>query len=316
MHPIHPIFSILSLMSLFIIISLFPLSAGERTENAQTITYTSSIVCLDGTPVPASVHVPSCLSNPVLQYGTVALLIGTIFIPPCHDTNPIMIDIIHFAPFPGDPSNASQYAASIPNFPSPVVISQGTLSTVSAADSGSTVAFALAVSEYVCGRFQTLTVESVSFSLSQCLPSTVRHSVQLPHGPCPLPPVLSCTPLLPDPSDSHCILRPCVHIQNTFSAVERRPPSFVLFSFSLTTINCPSSPAHAPHCHPVKQPSSHPAVSPLRPAKVSNTSSCCLRRHRTHHMRLSLSRLSPLLIPIQRCYRPDVHVQNRPIAIS
>ena len=153
-------------MSLFVIIGLFPLSASECTENAQTITYTSSVVCLDGTPIPASVHVPSSPSNPVLQNGTVALLIGTIFVPPRRDTNPIMIDVIHFAPFPGDPSNTSQYAASIPNFPSPVVIGQGTLSTMLAADSGSTVVFTLAVSEYVCGRVRTSTVESVSFSLS------------------------------------------------------------------------------------------------------------------------------------------------------
>jgi hypothetical protein len=133
-------------MSLFIIIGLFSLSAGEHTDNGQTIAYTSAVVCLDNTPVPASVHIPARPNEAVLQNGTIALLIGRIFIPPRGARHPIMIDVIHAAPFPGEPSNPSEYAANLPIFRTPIVIGQGTVSTVSSANSGSTIAFALAVS--------------------------------------------------------------------------------------------------------------------------------------------------------------------------
>ena len=180
-------------MSLFIIIGLFSLSAGEHTDNGQTIAYMLAVVYLDNTPVPASIHIPARPNEAVLQNGMIALLIGRIFIPPRGAHHPIMIDVVHAAPFPGEPSNPSEYAANFPNFRSPIVIGQGTVSTISSANSSSTIAFALAVSEYVHGRVRTLTVESVSLSFqissvdSPTLRSAATWRAESSHPRPPLP---------------------------------------------------------------------------------------------------------------------------------
>ena len=266
---------------LFIIIGLFSLSAGEHTDNSQTIAYTSAVVCLDNTPVPTSIHIPARPNEAVLQNGTITLLIGRIFIPPRGARHPIMIDVVHAAPFPGEPSNPSEYAANLPNFRTPIVIGQGTVSTVSSADSGSTIAFALAVSEYVHGRVRTSTVESVSLSLFKSLLSTAQHSVQLPPGEWNLR-----TRVLPYPSDCYCFLPRTVHMQFTMSPVECRPSAFPPSSRTVTTIPCRSSLPHA-LCRQLVKPSASPTnVSLIRSAHTSHPSSRHFRHCPTHDVRL------------------------------
>ena len=293
-HPCLPSLSILSLMSLFIIISLFSLSAGQHTNNGQTIAYSLAVVCLDNTPVPASVHIPAQPNEAVLQNGTITLLIGRIFIPPCGAHHPIMINVVHAAPFPGEPSNPSEYAANLPNFHTPIVIGQGTVSTISSANSGSTIAFALAVSDYVHGRVRTSTIESVSLSLFKSLLSTVQHSVQLPPGEWNLR-----THVLPYPSHCYCFLPRTVRMQFTMSPVERCSSTFPPSSRTVTTIPCRSSLPHALRRQLVKLSASPTNVSLIRSAHASHPSSCRFRRCRTRHVCL----LFPvfLSIPLTVC---------------
>ena len=148
-------------MSLFLIVGLFVLSSGRRSVGGQHIHYHSTIACLDAVPIPADILIDSSLSQTVLQENTAVFVIGKAFVPSTADHGPILIDSLHVAPIPGDPSDHASYRPHIPSFPFPVIIAQGSVASANATDSSGTLSFALAVSDYVRSSVKRSTLLSV-----------------------------------------------------------------------------------------------------------------------------------------------------------
>ena len=70
----------------------------------------------------------------------------------------ILIDTLQIAPIPGNPSYPEPYQCRIPSYPIPTIITQGTMSSVTATDPSATLSFALAISNFVCSGIKLLTV--------------------------------------------------------------------------------------------------------------------------------------------------------------
>jgi hypothetical protein len=147
---------------MFLIVGLFPLTSGRRACSVNTTSYNTAVACFQTIPIPAILHTPPSSDDTVLQDGTVAFLVGKLFIPPPHAHTPIAIDAVEIAPIPGDPSDSPSYRSCIPHYPVPTIIAEGTVAAANCTDHSAVLAFPLAVSDYVRSNMAPSTILFVS----------------------------------------------------------------------------------------------------------------------------------------------------------
>lgn len=171
-------------MTAFIISGFFSLTLGHRirTEVARPngtsqgvyhIHYETVVQCSQTGPISAEVRRYSPPGETILQDDTIAYVFARAYMPPPNMPKTILLEAIHIAPKPGDPTT-DDYEESVPDFPFPSVLVHGTVSSEHKVDNGGVVNFPVTVSDYVRGsnKISTLMYAYV-FSLTVFQPHRV-----------------------------------------------------------------------------------------------------------------------------------------------
>ncbi|KIK11994.1 hypothetical protein PISMIDRAFT_47046, partial [Pisolithus microcarpus 441] len=144
-------------MSSTIIVGFFALAGGEhvKTVKANSLTatyhcvYNTVIQCTSGVLFPASLRVYSPYKDMVLPDDMVVFVIAKASIPASVPEQTILLEAMWVVAVPGDPTSET-YEASVPDFPYPVVIGLGSVSSQPRVLSdGTSRAFTVLSSDYV-----------------------------------------------------------------------------------------------------------------------------------------------------------------------
>lgn len=158
-------------MSAFIISGFFSLTSGRRirtdvarpngtSQGVYYVHYETIVQCSQSGPISAELRKYSPPGESVLQNDTIAYVVAKAYMPPPNMPRTFLLEAIHIAPEPGDPSS-DDYEDSVPDFPFPSFFIQGTVSEEHKVDEGGIVNFPVNVSDYVRGNNKKSTVTYV-----------------------------------------------------------------------------------------------------------------------------------------------------------
>jgi hypothetical protein len=156
-------------MSSLLLAGVFSLHGGRRAQtsykkrngensSAWHAYYKTAVVCQSPPLLPAEVRVYSRAQDVLYPDHTVALLFAKAFVPPANVGGEILLDAMHVAAFPGNPTT-DNYDDSLPDFHWPLVFAAGNVNTRPVELPNSHVAFSISVVEYVRGTPQQSTIE-------------------------------------------------------------------------------------------------------------------------------------------------------------
>jgi hypothetical protein len=161
-------------MSSLILVGIFSVKDGHRVQTTYTkrsgetgyatyVHYTTAVECRQPPLLPAELRVFTRLEDlTIYPDKTVALIVAKGYIPPGDVTGDLLLDALHFAPFPGDPSSLD-YDSTLPHFLWPLIFGLGTVSGPSKELADQNYSFPISLSEYVRG---SLKQSSISYVMS------------------------------------------------------------------------------------------------------------------------------------------------------
>lgn len=163
-------------MTAFIISGFFSLTSGRRirtdvprpngtTQGVYYVHYDTVVQCSQTGPISAEVRKYSPPGEAVLQDDTIAYVTAKAYMPPPNMPRTLLLEAIHIAPEPGDPTSDS-YEESVPDLPFPSVLIHGTVSSEHKVNDGGVVIFPVTVSDYVRGNNKISTIRYDSMTLS------------------------------------------------------------------------------------------------------------------------------------------------------
>ncbi|KAI6121621.1 hypothetical protein F5141DRAFT_964377, partial [Pisolithus sp. B1] len=122
--------------------------AGSSTMTYHCV-YKTTIQCTSSVVFPTMLHMYSPFNDVALPNNTVAFVSTKVCIPVTIPHDPVLLEGICVVAVPGDPASDS-YESSIPNFPHPMVIGLGSVTspTRTLAD-GTSKAFDIVSGDYV-----------------------------------------------------------------------------------------------------------------------------------------------------------------------
>lgn len=144
-------------MSSSIVVGFLALAGGERVRTVKAgsttaiyhCVYNTTIQTTSGVLFPASLRVYSPYKDVALPDNTVAFVIAKASIPASVPGETILLEAVRAVAVPGDPAD-DDYESRVPDFPHPVIIGLGLVSTPPRVLSdGSSKAFAVVSSDYV-----------------------------------------------------------------------------------------------------------------------------------------------------------------------
>ncbi|KAI5980706.1 hypothetical protein EDD15DRAFT_2117040, partial [Pisolithus albus] len=156
-------------MSAIIVFGFFALANGDRvkTFRAGTSTatyhciYETTIQCTSGALFPAMLRVYSPYNDVALPDNTVAFVSAKVCIPASIPSDPVLLEGICVVAVPGDP-NSDSYEQGIPDFPYPMVVGLGSVtSPPRTLSNGTSKAFDVVSTDYVRDTRMTSTVSCV-----------------------------------------------------------------------------------------------------------------------------------------------------------
>ena len=158
-------------MSTFTTVGGFGLTFGCRirtevsksngtTQAVYYMYYITSINCAMLGPISAELHRYSPPNDAVLADDTIAFVIAKVYVPPANVPGSILLEAIHIAPVPSDPTSDT-YEDTVPNFHYPAVFAQGTVLNNHQEKQSGLVTFPMNVSDYIRGTTKQLTLQCV-----------------------------------------------------------------------------------------------------------------------------------------------------------
>ncbi|KAI6147617.1 hypothetical protein EDD17DRAFT_1419026, partial [Pisolithus thermaeus] len=153
-------------MSATVVFSFFALANGDRVKTlragSSTATYhcvyKTTIQCTSSVIFPAMLRVYSPFNDVALPNNTVAFISAKVCVPGTTPCDPVLLEGIYVVAVPGDPASDS-YESSIPDFPHPMVIGLGSVtSPPRTLVDGTSKAFDVVSSDYVRDTRMTSTM--------------------------------------------------------------------------------------------------------------------------------------------------------------
>ncbi|EJD40706.1 hypothetical protein AURDEDRAFT_20754, partial [Auricularia subglabra TFB-10046 SS5] len=121
-------------------------SENPSTKKSTQHLYYDTVIQTMGVDVPAEIRFWAPATEPIAADGTIVDVLAKMYAP---SNGKVLLDAIHFLPFPGD-SSASSYEDNIPDRPFPTVMVLGNTSgAAETMDDGVSVGYTVATSEYV-----------------------------------------------------------------------------------------------------------------------------------------------------------------------
>ncbi|KAI6122426.1 hypothetical protein EV401DRAFT_2166869, partial [Pisolithus croceorrhizus] len=125
-----------SSMSATIVFSFFTLANSEHVKMFRAslsmatyhCIYKTMIQCTSGVVFPAMLHVYSPFNDVVLSDNTMAFMLAKAAIPANVSGEPVLLKGIYVIPVPSN-ANTEDYEHHIPNFPHPMIVALGLLSS-------------------------------------------------------------------------------------------------------------------------------------------------------------------------------------------
>lgn len=111
-------------------------------------------------PISAELRRYSPPNDAVLADDTIAFVIAKVYVPPANVPGSILLEAIHIAPVPSDPTSDT-YEDTVPNFHYPAVFAQGTVLNNHQEKQSGLVTFPMNVSDYIRGTTKQLTLQCV-----------------------------------------------------------------------------------------------------------------------------------------------------------
>ena len=160
-------------MSMFTISGFFALASGCQvcsevprskgtTQAVYYITYAMSLDCSNSDPVSMELRKYSPLGDTIFQDDTITYVVTKGFVPPGHIAANILLNAIHIAPIPGDPS-LNKYENSVPEFLHPAIFTHGTVLGDRTGNASSVITFSINISDYVHRSKMPTTLTQVFF---------------------------------------------------------------------------------------------------------------------------------------------------------
>ncbi|KAI6095517.1 hypothetical protein EV401DRAFT_2157986, partial [Pisolithus croceorrhizus] len=123
-------------MSATIVFGFFVLANGEGVKmfraGSSTVTYhciyETMIQCTSGVVFPATLCVYSPFNDAVLADNTVTFILVKIAIPANIPSKPALLEGVYIVPVPGN-VNVNDYKCHVPNFPYPVIVGLGSVTS-------------------------------------------------------------------------------------------------------------------------------------------------------------------------------------------
>ena len=158
-------------MSTFTTAGFFGLTSGCHicTEVAKTngstqgvyyIHYITSVNCSVSGPISAELRKYSPPNDTVLADNTIAFVIAKVYVPPANVPGNILLEAIHIAPVPGDPTSEA-YEDSVPDFRFPAIFAHGCVINEHQEEKLGVVTFPMVVSDYIRGGTKQSTLQYV-----------------------------------------------------------------------------------------------------------------------------------------------------------
>ncbi|KAI6022836.1 hypothetical protein PISMIDRAFT_101100 [Pisolithus microcarpus 441] len=145
-------------MSSTAVFGFFVLAGGHHVKTVKAgltvimyhCVYKTTVQCSSSVIFPASLHVHSPFKDAMLPDNTVVFISAKVSVPLCVLNKPILLEAFHLVVVPGNPS-AKDYEQSVPDFPYPVVVGLGTVtSQAQILADGMSWAFSVLSTDYVC----------------------------------------------------------------------------------------------------------------------------------------------------------------------
>jgi hypothetical protein len=158
-------------MSTFILTGFFGLLSGRRVRSEVTrsdgssqtlyhVHYITSVTCSTSS-VSADLRKYSPPNDIILRDNTIAFLVAKCYIPPANVPGNILLEAIHIAAVPGDPSSPG-YEDSVPDFPFPAAFAQGLVTGDYQMNPEKAASFSFTLSDYVRGQTRQSAVTHVT----------------------------------------------------------------------------------------------------------------------------------------------------------
>ena len=152
-------------MSSFTILGFFALANGHHMQTQKPGTsahtwhahYATTIQCITPLYVPADLRIYSPINDVLHPDNTIAFVVARVHIPCTED---ILLDAIHIVPCPGNPLDDS-YNDSVPYFQFSMVYRLGVVSSPHESLPNRSMAFSVALTEYVHDANQQSTVQCI-----------------------------------------------------------------------------------------------------------------------------------------------------------
>ncbi|KAI6032476.1 hypothetical protein EDC04DRAFT_3115169 [Pisolithus marmoratus] len=153
-------------MSATLIFGFFGLANGEHVKTLKTgsltttyhCLYETTIQCTSGVIFPAMLCVYSPFNDVALPDNTIAFISTKACIPSSVPDEPVLLEGMYVIPIPGDPT-LDDYEHAVPNFPYPMVVGLGMVSTPpQMLSDGTSKAFTIVSTDYVHDTRMTSTV--------------------------------------------------------------------------------------------------------------------------------------------------------------
>jgi hypothetical protein len=167
-------------MSTFTVVGFLALAQGRRvmstrpggTTRTWHAFYVTSVQCADSSALPGELRIYSPMNDVLHPDHTIAFVHARAHITA---NGHVQLDASHLIRFPGDPEDES-YENSIPDFPYPLIIALGNVSSRHSHTPNGSRVFPMSVSDYVRDSVQSSNIASVPFLFHETVITYVVHS--------------------------------------------------------------------------------------------------------------------------------------------